>query len=97
MIPFPDISPEIFSIGIGGMTFALRWYALAYVAGLLIGWAMIDRAVRTARLWPAGPPMQPEQVERLLTWVIFGVILGAFLKPFGSSRRSWSHRLTARR
>ena len=35
-IPFPAISPEIFAIEIGGLTFALRWYALAYIAGLLI-------------------------------------------------------------
>lgn len=79
MIAFPDISPEIFSIEIGGMTFALRWYALAYIVGLLIGWALVTRAVRTARLWPAGAPMTPDQVERLLTWVIFGVILGGRL------------------
>jgi prolipoprotein diacylglyceryltransferase len=34
MIPFPDISPEIFSISLFGMEFALRWYALAYIAGI---------------------------------------------------------------
>jgi phosphatidylglycerol:prolipoprotein diacylglycerol transferase len=34
MIPFPDISPEIFSdLAVRRMTFALRWYALAYIAG----------------------------------------------------------------
>ena len=33
-IPFPDISPEIFRIDFGGFSFALRWYALAYIAGL---------------------------------------------------------------
>ncbi len=33
-IPFPDISPELFSIELFGVTFALRWYALAYIAGL---------------------------------------------------------------
>ena len=39
-IPFPDISHELFSIEIGSFTFALRWYALAYIAGLLIGWRL---------------------------------------------------------
>lgn len=79
MIQFPDISPEIFTIPIGGMTFSLRWYALAYIVGLLIGWWLVARAVRTARLWPGGPPMTGEQVERLLTWVILGVIIGGRL------------------
>ncbi len=78
-IPFPDISPELISIDIGGMTFALRWYALAYIAGLLIGWRLIVRLITTPRLWRGAPPMVPEQVERLLTWVILGVILGGRL------------------
>ncbi|PTE13706.1 prolipoprotein diacylglyceryl transferase [Pseudogemmobacter blasticus] len=79
MIPFPDISPNVFEIPLGGMTFALRWYALAYIFGLLLGWWLVTRAVRTPRLWPGEAPMSAEQVERLLTWVIFGVILGGRL------------------
>ncbi|MDP2738436.1 MAG: prolipoprotein diacylglyceryl transferase [Pseudorhodobacter sp.] len=75
-IPFPDISPEIYSFEIFGLTLALRWYALAYIAGLLIGWRLVLRLIATARLWPTGAPMRSEQVERLLTWVIVGVILG---------------------
>ena len=78
-IPFPDISPEIFSIDIGGMSFALRWYALAYIAGLIAGWKLIARMVATPRLWPGQPPMTPAQVESLLTWVILGVVLGGRL------------------
>ena len=75
-IPFPDISPEIYSFEIFGLTLALRWYALAYIAGLLIGWRLVLRLIATARLWPKGAPMRSEQVERLLTWVILGVIIG---------------------
>ncbi|MDP3959260.1 MAG: prolipoprotein diacylglyceryl transferase [Pseudorhodobacter sp.] len=75
-IPFPDISPEIYSFEIFGLTLALRWYALAYIAGLLIGWRLVLRLIATVRLWPKGAPMQAEQVERLLTWVILGVIIG---------------------
>ena len=78
-IPFPDISPEIFSVDIGPITLALRWYALAYIAGLVAGWKLIVRMITTPRLWSTTPPMQPEAVERLLTWVIFGVILGGRL------------------
>ncbi len=80
VIQFPQISSEVFSIPVFGMEFALRWYALAYIAGLILGWRLVVRLVRTERLWPGGkPPMTAAQVEELLTWVIFGVILGGRL------------------
>ena len=78
-IPFPDISPEIVSVSLFGMTLALRWYALAYITGLLIGWRLVVAAVSSPRLWSGPPPMTRDQVERLLTWVIVGVILGGRL------------------
>lgn len=78
-IPFPDLAPEIFSVEVFGITVALRWYALAYIAGLVIGWRLVLRMIATPRLWPGTPPMTAEQVERLLTWVILGVILGGRL------------------
>ncbi len=79
MIPFPDISPNLFSVQLFGYELALRWYALAYIVGLLFGLWIVLRAIRTPRLWIGQPPMTPEQVERLLTWIIFGVILGGRL------------------
>ena len=79
-IPFPDLSPELFSIEIGGFAFALRWYALAYIAGLMIAWWLAARAVSVARLWPADrPPITRDQVEELMTWVILGVVIGGRL------------------
>lgn len=78
-IPFPEISPEIFSIPLGPVTLTLRWYALAYIVGLIVGWKLIVRILKTPRLWPGEPPMQPEAVERLLTWIIAGVIIGGRL------------------
>ncbi|MDE4191741.1 prolipoprotein diacylglyceryl transferase [Phaeobacter gallaeciensis] len=80
MIQFPDLSPEIFSITIGSFEFALRWYALAYIVGILIAWRLAVAALRQPALWPASqPPMRPQQVEDLLTWIIIGVILGGRL------------------
>ena len=79
-LPFPDISPEIFSIPIGGTVFALRWYALAYIAGILLGWRLAVMTVRRAVLWPGSQaPITPEQVEALMTWIILGVVLGGRL------------------
>ena len=75
-IPFPPVSPEIFAIEVFGVTLALRWYALAYIVGLVAGWSAIRAALRTPRLWIGSPPMTEDQLERLLTWVIVGVILG---------------------
>lgn len=80
MIPFPDMSPEIFSISLFGMEFALRWYALAYIAGIIIAWRLAVAALKAPAIWPNGTvPMQPGQVEDLLTWIILGVILGGRL------------------
>ncbi|MEM7521293.1 MAG: prolipoprotein diacylglyceryl transferase, partial [Pseudomonadota bacterium] len=80
MLPFPNISPEIFSVTVFGMEFALRWYALSYIVGILIGWRLVVMAVRAPRLWRAQQPvMTPAQVEDLLFWVILGVILGGRL------------------
>jgi phosphatidylglycerol:prolipoprotein diacylglycerol transferase len=76
MIPFPDISPEIFSVSAFGMTFALRWYALAYIVGIIIAWWLAARTIRRSDLWAAGAPLTTEQLERLMTWIILGVILG---------------------
>ncbi len=80
LIPFPDISPDIFSFEIYGFTIALRWYALAYITGIVIAWRLTLAALRRPVLWPDdNPPMRPEQVEDLLTWVILGIILGGRL------------------
>ncbi|MEM8655193.1 MAG: prolipoprotein diacylglyceryl transferase [Pseudomonadota bacterium] len=79
-LPFPDISPEIFSISIFGFELALRWYALAYIVGIIIGWRLVVMALKAPRLWPAQtPPLSPGQTEDMLTWIILGVLLGGRL------------------
>ena len=79
-IPFPSISPELFSVTLFGVTIALRWYALAYIVGILIGWRLVAATLRRPGLWSAdGPPMTPRQLEDLMTWIILGIILGGRL------------------
>ncbi|MDA0186643.1 MAG: prolipoprotein diacylglyceryl transferase, partial [Proteobacteria bacterium] len=79
-IPFPDLSPELFSVTIGSFELALRWYALAYIVGLMAGWWLIARALARPALWANDTaPMPPEKAEGLLTAVILGVILGGRL------------------
>lgn len=79
VIPFPDIGPDIFSIQIGTFTFALRWYAMAYIVGILIGWRLGVFVLRRPALWRDGVPMKPGQAEDLLTWLILGIVLGGRL------------------
>ena len=76
-IPFPDVSNEIFSIELFGAHLALRWYALAYLAGLLAGFWVIRSLMRRPERWPGDrAPMAPERTEDLLTAIILGVIVG---------------------
>ena len=75
-MPFPDFDPVLIHIG----PFAIRWYALAYVAGILLGWRYATLLARRERLWPAGgSPATPAQVDDLVLWVTLGVILGGRL------------------
>lgn len=69
-IPFPAIDPVLIEIG----PFAIRWYALAYVVGLIIGWRYV---ARLAREEPEA--MAPRQVDDFLLWAVLGVILGGRL------------------
>ncbi|QLQ13698.1 MAG: prolipoprotein diacylglyceryl transferase [Brevundimonas sp.] len=70
---FPDIDPVIFQIG----PFALRWYALAYVAGIAVGWWYAARLARTERLWaPGRAPINARQLDDLVLWITLGIILG---------------------
>jgi phosphatidylglycerol:prolipoprotein diacylglycerol transferase len=79
-IPFPDISPEVFSLDLGFTTFALRWYALAYIGGILGGWLMARWLVSRPALWPGNrAPMTRAQVEDVMTWVVLGIVLGGRL------------------
>jgi prolipoprotein diacylglyceryl transferase len=67
VLPFPAIDPVLFAIG----PFAIRWYALAYVVGILIGW-------RYARGLAARgeSPLTPVLLDDFVTWAVLGIVLG---------------------
>jgi phosphatidylglycerol---prolipoprotein diacylglyceryl transferase len=80
VIPFPDVDPAIFTLTFGNFQFSLRWYALAYIAALVLGWRLVVWLMRRAELWPGGrPPLRPDQPDELLTWMVLGVVLGGRL------------------
>lgn len=79
-IPFPDLSPFVFPNGLFGTAIPLRWYALAYIVGIIIGWRVAVMALKRPRLWANDTaPMTPTQLENLLTWIIVGIIGGGRL------------------
>lgn len=71
-IPFPNIDPVAISIG----PLAIRWYALAYVAGLVIGWWLARRFCRNEALWGRKPPLNDVGVDDLLLYMAAGIVLG---------------------
>ena len=66
-IPFPAIDPVIISFG----PLAIRWYSLAYIGGLLLGWQVLRRMVRRT---PEVASL--EEADDYLVWATLGVILG---------------------
>ena len=77
-LPFPTIDPVLIEIG----PFALRWYALAYVVGIFLGWWYAKRLVANQRLWgPEGAPMKPADIDDFVVWATLGIILGG---PYNS-------------
>ena len=75
-IPFPVIDPVLVQLG----PFAVRWYALAYIAGLVLGWWTAARLVSRDALWPANrAPVTRAQLDDFLLWATLGIVLGGRL------------------
>lgn len=80
MIPFPNVSPEIFSLSIFGIELALRWYAVSYIAGFICAIFIMKFMVSRVYLWPdKNPPINGEQAESFISYLILGVIVGGRL------------------
>ncbi len=75
-IPFPDIDPVAVQIG----PIAIKWYGLAYLSGLLLGWLYIRRLLSQTKLWADDrPPFLPQKVDDLLIYMVAGVLIGGRL------------------
>jgi phosphatidylglycerol:prolipoprotein diacylglycerol transferase len=74
-LPFPAIDPVLIQIG----PFALRWYALAYIVGILVGWLYARALIRREHLWGGKAPMTLADFDDFILWVTLGVILGGRL------------------
>ncbi len=79
-IPFPDISPVLVEIPLGFTSLPIRWYALAYIVGIYLGYKLAQRTLARADLWKQNePPFDGPRLEEFLTWLILGIILGGRL------------------
>jgi phosphatidylglycerol---prolipoprotein diacylglyceryl transferase len=72
VIPFPAIDPILISIG----PIAIRWYALAYIVGILLGWLYARTVVARPALWGGTAPMTVADYDDFVVWVTLGIILG---------------------
>jgi phosphatidylglycerol---prolipoprotein diacylglyceryl transferase len=71
-ITFPAIDPVAISIG----PLAIRWYALAYICGIVLGWIYARALIRNEKLWGGPAPIVPVQLDDFILWVTLGIILG---------------------
>ena len=67
MLTFPNIDPIALQIG----PLAIRWYALAYIAGVILGWRY---AASLANWFQTG--ITAEHISDFIAWVVLGILLG---------------------
>ncbi len=68
MLTYPEIDPIALQLG----PLAIRWYALAYISGILLGMTYMSHLLKRM----ADPPLEKKQLEDLLLWSVLGIILG---------------------
>jgi phosphatidylglycerol:prolipoprotein diacylglycerol transferase len=71
-IPFPGFDPVLVTIG----PFAIRWYALAYICGILLGWLYARALIRNEANWGGPAPLTVADYDDFVLWVTLGIILG---------------------
>jgi len=72
VLPFPAINPVLISIG----PLAVRWYALAYIVGIIAGWFYARAIIVSQRLWGGPAPFTLVDFDDFVIWVTLGIILG---------------------
>lgn len=70
MFEFPHIDPIAFSLG----PFHIRWYALSYMVGLLLGWFVLKRQIAKDNA-----PLTSPQLDSLLNYCLVGILAGGRL------------------
>jgi phosphatidylglycerol:prolipoprotein diacylglycerol transferase len=71
-ITFPVFDPVAISLG----PIAIRWYALAYIGGIVLGWIYARALIKSEKLWGGPAPISLAQMDDFILWVTIGIIVG---------------------
>jgi phosphatidylglycerol:prolipoprotein diacylglycerol transferase len=75
-VPFPDINPIAFAVG----PLVVRWYALAYLGGVLLGAVYANALLHRKSLWRNNtPPFEPPAIWDFAFWAVIGIVIGGRL------------------
>lgn len=72
LIAFPTFDPIAIAIG----PLAIRWYALAYIGGIVLGWIYARSLLKNEKLWGGPAPISLVQLDDFILWVTIGIIVG---------------------
>jgi len=72
LIAFPVFDPIAIAIG----PIAIRWYALAYIFGIVLGWLYARSLLKNERLWDGPAPITLVQLDDFILWATVGIIVG---------------------
>ncbi|MEQ8299801.1 MAG: prolipoprotein diacylglyceryl transferase [Hyphomonas sp.] len=78
-LQFPEMSPALVSIDFGFIglgTFHLRWYALAYIAGIMLAWQYANALIKRPDKFGGKAPATRDDLDDIMFWIILGIILG---------------------
>ncbi len=74
-IILPVIDPVALELG----PIAVKWYGLAYMVSLLLGWYYAKKLAANQQIWGGKSPVKPAQFDDLLIWITLGVVVGGRL------------------
>jgi phosphatidylglycerol:prolipoprotein diacylglycerol transferase len=72
VLPFPAVNPVLIHLG----PLAVRWYALAYIVGIIAGWFYARTIIAAERLWGGPAPFTVVDFDDFIVWITLGIILG---------------------
>lgn len=72
LLPYPAINPVLIHIG----PLAVRWYALAYIVGILVGWVYGRSLIASKSLWAGAAPLTGIDFDDFIIWITLGIIGG---------------------
>jgi phosphatidylglycerol---prolipoprotein diacylglyceryl transferase len=72
VLPFPAINPVLIHLG----PLAIRWYALAYIVGIIAGWFYARTIIASEKFWGGPAPLKVIDFDDFIVWITLGIILG---------------------